>query len=145
MVTSTNQVKSTMSFPPKKWLIATNGTRYASEAVKHAGLLSSVLTDKPEVTILVVAAKKEDEEVALGIVEMAKFLFEEEGKHKVEPNLEVRVGEPGDTILATARELGCDHILIGGADFKWDINAPEPGGISNYIIAHFDGVITVVK
>lgn len=133
-----------MSFP-SKWLIATNGSKYASEAVKHAGLLSAELSSKPEVTILVIANEKETEDIALGIVEMAKFLFEEGGGKMVDPKLEVRIGEPGKTIVDTAKELGCDHILIGGADFKWDINDGKPGGISNYIIARFDGVITVVK
>tara|TARA_R110000868_G_scaffold408293_5_gene691018 strand:- start:51068 stop:51469 length:402 start_codon:yes stop_codon:yes gene_type:complete len=133
-----------MSFP-SKWLIATNGSKYASEAVKHAGLLSSELTNKPEVTILVIASQKETEDIALGIVEMAKFLFEEEGNNSVEPHLEVRIGHPGPTIINAAKELGCDHILIGGADFKWDIHDDKPGGVSNYIIAKFDGVITVVK
>lgn len=133
-----------MSFP-SKWLIATNGSRYASEAVKHAGLLSSELTNKPEVTILVIATEKETEDIALGIVEMAKFLFEEEGGSSVELRLEVRIGSPGKTIIDTAKEFGCDHILIGGADFKWDIHDDKPGGVSNYIIARFDGVITVVK
>lgn len=133
-----------MSFP-SKWLIATNGSKYASEAVKHAGMLSSVVSKKPVVTILVVANEKETEDIALGIVEMAKFLFEEEGGKVVDPILEVRIGEPGRTIVDTAKELECDHILIGGADFKWDINDDAPGGVSNYIIANFDGVITVVK
>ena len=128
-----------------KWLIATNGSKYASEAVKHAGILSAELTNKPEVTILVIATEKETEDIALGIVEMAKFLFEEQGVKSIEPRLEVRIGSPGKTIVNTAKELGCDHILIGGADFKWDIHDDKPGGVSNYIIAHFDGVITVVK
>jgi len=133
-----------MNFP-SKWLIATNGSKYASEAVKHAGALSTVLNKKPIVTILVVAAKKEDEEVALGIVEMARFLFEDEANKNVEPHLEVRVGAPGKTIVETARDLDCDQILIGGADFKWDINDDSPGGVSNYVIANFDGSILVVK
>lgn len=130
---------------PSRWLIATNGTKYASIAVKHAGALSSFLKEKPIVTILVVAGTEDEEEAALGIVEMAKYLFEEEGQKLVEPNLEVRIGEPGATIVETAKELNCDQILIGGADFKWDINDDSPGGISNYIIANFDGTITVVK
>ena len=133
-----------MSFPTN-WLIATNGSKFASEAVKHAGLLSAELTNKPEVTILVIATEKETEDIALGIVEMAKFLFEEECGKQVEPKLEVRIGQPGSTIVETANELGCDHILIGGADFKWDINDDIPGGVSNFIIARFGGVITVVK
>lgn len=133
-----------MSFP-SKWLIATNGSKFASEAVKHAGLLSSELSNKPDVTILVVANEKDTEDIALGIVEMAKFLFEEQGKNSVIPTLEVRIGAAGKVVIETAKELGCDHILIGGADFKWDITDDKPGGVSNYIIANFDGVITVVK
>lgn len=133
-----------MSFP-SNWLIATNGSIYASEAVKHAGVLSCALTEKPKVNILVVADEEKNKDVALGIVEMAKYLFERESGVGVELELEVRVGSPGDVIINTAKELGCDHILIGGADFKWDINDDTPGGVSNFIIANFDGVITVVK
>lgn len=130
---------------PSKWLIATNGTKYASIAVEHAGALSKFLKEKPIVTILVVANTSDDEEAALGIVEMAKFLFEEEGDKIVEPKLEVRIGTPGETIVQTAKDLDCDQVFIGGADFKWDINDDTPGGVSNYIIANFDGTITVVK
>ncbi len=130
---------------PKNWLIATNGSIYASVAVKHAGMLSAVLKEKPNVTILVVANTKKDKDTALGIVEIAKFLFEEEGGKMVEPNLEVRIGSPGETIVQTAEDLKCDQVFIGGADFKWDINDDSPGGVSNYILAHFDGTITVTK
>lgn len=133
-----------MNFP-SKWLIATNGTKYASAAVEYAGRLAAELNKKPKVNILVVANTEDTEDVALGIVEMAKFLFEEEAQHKVNPDLVVKIGEPGFTITQTAKELECDHILIGGADFKWDINDDTPGGVSNYIIANFDGVISVVK
>lgn len=130
---------------PSNWLIATNGSKYASEAVKHAGMLSSLLNKKPTVTILVVADDKESEDTAKGIVEMAKFLFEEHSGPEIDPELAVRVGEAGRTIVDTAEKLKCDQILIGGADFKWDVNDGKPGGISNYIIDKFNGVITVVK
>ncbi len=130
---------------PTNWLIATNGSKYASEAVKHAGLLSAQLNNKPSVTILVVADKKESEDTAKGIVEMAKFLFEQQSGPEVDPDLRVEVGDPGKTIVKTAKEIDCDHILIGGADFKWDVNDGKPGGISNYIIDKFNGVVTIVK
>lgn len=130
---------------PSNWLIATNGSKYASEAVKHAGMLGSLLKNKPTVTILVVATEKDKEDEAKGIVEMAKFLFEENSGPEMDTELEVEIGEPGKVIIETAKKLGCDHILIGGADFKWDINDEKPGGISNYIIDKFNGVITVVK
>ncbi|MEP1152605.1 MAG: universal stress protein [Balneola sp.] len=127
------------------WLIATNGSKYASEAVKHAGILSSLLKNKPSVTILVVAEDKDNEDKAKGIVEMANYLFERNSGVDTDPELLVRIGEPGKTIVKTAEELECDHILIGGADFKWDVNDGKPGGISNHIINKFNGVITVVK
>ena len=130
---------------PSNWLIATSGGKYASEAVKHAGMLSSLLKDKPTVTILVVAEDKENEDKAKGIVEMANYLFERNSGPGMDPELMVEIGEPGITIIETAEELECDHILIGGADFKWDINDGTPGGVSNYIIENFNGVITVVK
>jgi nucleotide-binding universal stress UspA family protein len=130
---------------PSNWLIATNGSKYASEAVKHAGILSSLLNNKPTVTILVVADNKESEDTAKGIVEMAKFLFEENSGPEMDPELVVEVGEAGKTIVNTAEQLKCDQIFIGGADFKWDINDGNPGGVSNFIIDKFNGVITVVK
>lgn len=130
---------------PSNWLIATNGSKYASEAVKHAGMLSSLLNKKPTVTILVVVDDKESEDTAKGIVEMAKFLFEEHSGPEIDPELVVKIGEAGRTIVDTAEKLKCDQILIGGADFKWDVNDGEPGGVSNYIIDKFNGVITVVK
>ena len=130
---------------PSNWLIATNGSKYASEAVKHAGMLSSLLNNKPSVTILVVAENKKHEDTAKGIVEMAKFLFEKNSGPEVDPELVVETGEPGKTIIKTAIDLGCDQILIGGADFKWDVHDGKPGGVSNYIIDKFNGVITVVK
>ncbi len=133
-----------MSFPTK-WLIATNGSKYASEAVRYAGQLSAQFAKKPEVIILVVANEKENEDTAKGIMEMANFLFEESSDGLVTPTLLVKVGEPGKTIVDTANELKCGQILIGGADFKWDINSKEPGGVSNYIIDKFAGVISVIK
>jgi len=130
---------------PSNWLIATNGSKYASEAVKHAGMLSKLVNNKPTVTILVVADDKESENRARGIVEMAKFLFEQNSGPEMDPELVVETGEAGKTIVDTAEKLKCDQIFIGGADFKWDINDGKPGGISNFIIDKFNGVITVVK
>lgn len=130
---------------PSNWLIATNGGKYASEAVKHAGMLSSLLKNKPTVTILVVAEDKENEDKAKGIIEMANYLFERNSGPEMDPELMVKVGEPGKTIIESAEQLECDHILIGGADFKWDVKDGKPGGISNYIIDKFNGIITVVK
>tara|TARA_R110002096_G_scaffold434442_2_gene655978 strand:- start:1733 stop:2134 length:402 start_codon:yes stop_codon:yes gene_type:complete len=130
---------------PSNWLIATNGTQFAGEAVQHAGMLSAVLKDKPDVTILVVAETEERKENALAIVEMAKLLYKEFGGPLSNPKAMVKVGKPGEVIVETANELECDQVLIGGGDFKWDVCEAEEGAISNYIIANFHGVLTVAR
>jgi len=130
---------------PKKWLIATNGTKYASEAVKHAAELYPELNTKPEVTILVVAVDEDHEDDAKGIVEMANFAFESTAEPEVSANLEVRIGEPAETIVKAAKELKADQVFIGAADFKYDINSEGPGGISNKIVNSLHGVLTLVK
>ncbi len=130
---------------PTNWLIATNGTKFAGEAVQHAGMLSAVLKEKPDVTILVVAETEETKEKALAIVEMAKLLYKEFGGPLSNPKAMVKIGKPGEVIVETANELECDQVLIGGGDFKWNVNEVEEGAISNYIIANFHGVLTVAR
>lgn len=130
---------------PKKWLIATNGSKYASEAVKHAAELYPELNTPPEVTILVAAADEDQEDNAKGIVEMANFAFEAKAKPGKSAHLLVRVGDPAETIVKVAREIKADHVFIGAADFKYDIHTEGPGGISNKIISDMHGVLTLVK
>lgn len=129
----------------KKWLIATNGTKYASAAVKYAADLFKNLRFDPEVCMLVVAVDEEAQTEAKGILEMAKFIFEEKAGKESSLTALVETGEPGQVIVEQFKKQKADHLFIGGADFKWDINSGEPGGISNYIIHHISGKITIVK
>ncbi|MDR9414637.1 MAG: universal stress protein [Gracilimonas sp.] len=129
----------------KKWVIATNGTKYASEAVKYAAELFRDLRVEPEVYILVVAIDDESITEARAITELAKFTFEDIAGKEGPLSTLVEVGEPGEVIIEQFKKLKADHLFIGGADFKWDINEDRPGGISNYIIEHIAGGITLIK
>lgn len=129
----------------KKWLIATNGTKYASEAVKYAAELFRDLRFEPVVYILVVAIDEESISEAQAITELAKYSFEDIAGKEGPLTTMVEVGEPGKVIIEQCKKLEADHLFIGGADFKWDINEDGPGGISNYIIEHISGGITLIK
>lgn len=129
----------------KTWLIATNGTKYASEAVKYAGELYRDLRADPQIYILVVAVDDDSVDQAKAILEMAKYTFEDiAGKEGTLTTL-VETGDPGEVIIEQMKVLNGDHLFIGGSDFKWDINERGEGGISNYIIEHISGGITLIK
>ncbi len=129
----------------KKWLIATNGTKYASAAVKYAAELYRDLRAEPEVYILVVAIDDDSVNEAKAITEMAKFSFEDIAGKEGTLSTMVKTGEPGKVIIEQMKQLAANHLFIGGADFKWDINEESPGGISNYIIDKVSGKVTLIK
>jgi len=129
----------------KKWVIATNGTKYASEALKYAAGLYRDLRNEPEVYILVVAISEDALTEAQAIVELAKYTFEDIAGKEGALTPYVEIGEPGKVIIDQMNALEADHLFIGGADFKWDINEDGPGGISNYIIEHISGGVTILK
>lgn len=129
----------------KKWVIATNGTKYASAAVKYAAELFRDLRTDPEVYILVVAVDDDALNEAKGIIELAKYTFEDIAGKEGPLTTLVETGEPGKVIVEQMKKLQADHLFIGGADFKWDINEDGPGGISNYIIEHISGGVTLIK
>ncbi|MEX0723033.1 MAG: universal stress protein [Gracilimonas sp.] len=129
----------------KKWVIATNGTKYASEAVKYAAELYRDLRAEPDIYILVVAVDDDSLTEAQAITEMAKYSFEDIAGKEGTLSTMVEIGEPGKVIIEQCKKLNADHLFIGGADFKWDINEDAPGGISNYIVEHISGGITLIK
>ncbi|MEX0844910.1 MAG: universal stress protein [Balneolaceae bacterium] len=129
----------------KKWVIATNGTKYASEAVKYSAELYRDLRNEPEVYLLVVAIDEDSINEAKAIMEMAKYSFEDIAGKEGPLTTLVETGEPGKVIVEQMKKLKADHLFIGGADFKWDINEEGPGGISNYIIENISGGVTLIK
>jgi nucleotide-binding universal stress UspA family protein len=129
----------------KKWLIATNGTKYASEAVKYAAELYRDLRIEPEIYLLVVAIDDDALDEAQAIMELAKYSFEDIAGKEAPLTTLVETGEPGKVILNQMEKYKANHLFIGGADFKWDINEEGPGGISNYIIENLSGGVTLIK
>ena len=114
--------------------------------MKYAATLFRDLRNEPEVHILVVAVDESAEDEAKGIMELAKYLFDETAGKEGNVNVAIGTGEPGEVIIENMNALKANHLFIGGADFKWDINDDAPGGISNYIIEHLDGAaITLLK
>ncbi|MTI87424.1 MAG: universal stress protein [Balneolaceae bacterium] len=130
---------------PEKWIIATNGTKYASEAVKYAAHLYKELKANPEINILVVAIDESGSDGAKAILEMAKYTFEDIAGTELPLTAMLETGEPGKVIAEQMEKLKGDHLFIGGADFKWDINVDGPGGVSNYLIENVSGRITLIK
>ncbi|HET8864703.1 MAG TPA: universal stress protein [Gracilimonas sp.] len=129
----------------KKWVIATNGTKYASAAVKYAAELFRDLRAEPEVYILVVSVDDDSVNEAKGIIELAKYTFEDIAGKEASLTTLVETGEPGKVIVEKMNTIKADHLFIGGADFKWDINEDGAGGISNYIIDNISGGVTLIK
>lgn len=129
----------------KKWLIATNGTKYASQAVKYAAELYRDLRIEPEIFLLVVAIDDDSITEAQAIMEMAKYSFEDIAGKEAPLTTLVETGDPGKVILEQMEKNKANHLFIGGADFKWDINEEGPGGISNYIIENLSGGVTLIK
>ena len=129
----------------KQWLIATNGTRYASEAVKHAAKLFAHYPEKPIVVILTVIEDESRYNEAKAVLEMAKYLFEDVAGGSAHVELRTEVGLPGEVISEIASADEVDQVFIGGADFKWDVNEGDEGGVSNYVVHKIKGTITIIK
>ena len=127
------------------WLIATYGTKYAMKTLDYAAVLSTELKDTPSVTILIVAKDMSSEAESADILHKALIRFAEKCEDKILPDIEVRIGEPTEEILTAIKELQIDHLFMGGGDFKYDINMPGGGGISNRILNEFHGTVTLVK
>lgn len=132
---------------PKKWLIATNGTKYANESALYAAQLYRSLIEKPEVTILHVVEDAEEinSDKTKNILAEVRKLFPETDSDNEHISTLVSFGEASDVILETAENFGSEHLFIGGADFKWKVKDLISGGISNYVLHRFSGTITIVK
>jgi nucleotide-binding universal stress UspA family protein len=131
--------------PTKNWLIATYGTKYAMSALRMAAYQCTVVSPQPQVTILVVATSPQSEQEATDIMEEAHQAFDDILLGKNDPNLEIRIGDPAEEILMAVREHEIDHLFMGAGDFKYDINSPGKGGVTNKVLNGYHGVMTLVK
>ena len=145
---------------PKRWLIATDGSKYAEMSVDYAAGLYGAITQKqkPEVTLLHVipdptdsqsrnplTALSKEKEQGKKILQQAKNKFVEAAGTADTVHTMVAIGEPRQVIVEIAKGNKTDHIIMGGSDYRWRITDLLSGGVTNYILHHLQCVITVIK
>lgn len=141
---------------PQNWLIATDGSKYATESVEYAARLYACMSPRPNVLLLHIvpdprrAAKsgsEGDSEKQKGkqILAEARQYFIDLAGDDDQVNTMVLVGEPRQAIVETVRANKIDHLIMGGADYQWKITDLLSGGVTNYIIQHVSCVITLIK
>ena len=126
-------------------MIATNGTKYASDAVSYAAKLYTVYPEKPHVVLMMVVHKEDEREDAKSILEVSKFLFEDIAGKESNLQLLLEDGEPGTAIARAAEQGNMDHIFLGGADFQWDVTEGDSVPTSNIVLDRIKGTVTLVK
>jgi nucleotide-binding universal stress UspA family protein len=108
----------------RKVLLAVDGSTHALSAARWVARLRQVLPDL-ELHLLSVAPAPDLSrthglerepmhqqllDLAAGNARSAHLLLHAEGLHH---HLHTRLGEPAETIVQTAQQLGCDHIVMG--------------------------------
>lgn len=143
---------------PTRWLIATDGSKYANLSVEYAAELYKFIDPKPNVLIIHVipdptdsqsrnplTALTKEKERGKQILREAKERFEEAAGESETVSTMVAIGEPRQVIVEIAKGNQTDHIIMGGSDYRWKITDLLSGGVSNYILHHMQCVITVIK
>lgn len=137
---------------PQRWLIATDGSKYATLSVQYAAKLYKYLDPKPEVTIMTVIPdpRNRKDGAAQGdrskhVLREAKEQFLLEAGEADTVATFVAIGEPREAIVETAKRGNIDHLIMGGGDYQWKITDLLSGGVTNYILHHLHCVITIIK
>ncbi|MCH8495402.1 MAG: universal stress protein [Balneolales bacterium] len=142
---------------PQNWLIATDGSKYATMSVQYAAQLYKFLDPKPNVMLLNVisdprnvsksvdnaheSTKSEGKRV---LSEARAFFLKEAGSADTVSTM-VAIGEPRQVIVEIVKANEIDHLIMGGSDYQWKITDLLSGGVTNYIMHHLNCVITVIK
>jgi len=142
---------------PQNWLIATDGSKYATMSVRYAAKLYKFLDPKPNVMLLNVISdprtiRRDSIEISAAVREQSKkvlvearsFFLEEAGSDDTISTM-VAIGEPRQIIVQVVKSNQIDHLIMGGADYQWRITDLLSGGVTNYILHHVNCVITVIK
>lgn len=143
---------------PSRWLIATDGSKYANLSVEYAAEMYRFVKPKPNVLIIHVipdptdsqsrnplTALTKEKERGKQILREAKERFVAAAGEAETVSTMVAIGEPRQVIVEIAKGNHTDHIIMGGSDYRWRITDLLSGGVSNYILHHMQCVITVIK
>lgn len=143
-----------MSGLPQRWLLATDGSKYATQSVQYAARLYKFLDPKPSVLIMTVIPdprnrrekdNEQSKDKSKHVLREAKAFFEAEAGEAVTVSTFVAIGEPREVIVETAKKADIDHLIMGGGDYQWKITDLLSGGVTNYIMHHLNCVITIIK
>lgn len=142
---------------PLNWLVATDGSKYATLSVQYAARLYKYMDPKPTVMLLNVipdprSLRKDVADVTPAerdkskkvLIEARSFFLKEAGSDETVSTM-VAIGEPRQIIVEVAKSNNIDHLIMGGADYQWKITDLLSGGVTNYILHHLNCVITVIK
>ncbi len=143
-----------MSGLPQRWLLATDGSKYATLSVQYAARLYKILDPKPTVLIMTVIPdprNRRDKDIEQSkdrskhVLREAKAFFESEAGDSDTVSTFVAIGEPREVIVETAKKANIDHLIMGGGDYQWKITDLLSGGVTNYILHHLNCVITIIR
>ncbi len=143
-----------MSGLPQRWLLATDGSKYATMSVQYAARIYKLMDPKPNVLIMTVIPDPRDrrekdneqsKDKSKQVLREAKEFFVMEAGEADSVSTFVAIGEPRDVIVETARKANIDHLIMGGGDYQWRITDLLSGGVTNYILHHLNCVITIIK
>jgi nucleotide-binding universal stress UspA family protein len=141
---------------PQNWLIATDGTKYATMSVEYAAKLYACMNPKPNVMLLHIipdprrgssGSPETDQGKQKGkkvLAEARQYFLDIAGSDE-HVNTMIMIGEPRQAIVETVKANTIDHLIMGGADYQWKITDLLSGGVTNYIIQHVSCVITLIK
>ncbi|MFU8859926.1 MAG: universal stress protein [Cyclonatronaceae bacterium] len=141
---------------PKRWMLATDGSKYANLSVEYAAQLYKFMDPKPDVLIINVipepgkSAGKETDIAVIKEKERGKQILREAVQRFIDASgsaetvrTMVAMGESREVIVKIAEGNKTDHIIMGGADFRWtDVIS---GGVSNYVLHHAKCLVTLIK
>lgn len=141
---------------PGNWLIATDGSKYATMSVSYAAKLYKFLDPKPNVMILnvvpdpraardVSGLSSKQQDGSTQVLRDAREQFLKEAGSAETVSTMVAIGEPRQVIVEIVKSNNVDHLIMGGADYQWRITDLLSGGVSNYILHHLNCVITIIK
>jgi nucleotide-binding universal stress UspA family protein len=143
-----------MSGLPQRWLLATDGSKYATQSVQYAARLYKFIDPKPSVLIMTVIPdprnrrdkdNEQSKDKSKHVLREAKAFFEAEAGIADTVSTFVAIGEPREVIVETAKKAEIDHLIMGGGDYQWKITDLLSGGVTNYILHHLNCVITIIK
>ncbi|MDI6401592.1 universal stress protein [Balneolaceae bacterium ANBcel3] len=139
---------------PKTWMIATDGSQYADLSSRYASQLYKALPVKPDVWIVNVVSDPMNvgaDGLEMEISQATKLLgkvaalFGEDGMADQNVRILVEVGNPRKKLVELLNKLKVDHLFMGGADFSSNAVDISSGGITNYMLHHLNGMVTIIK